>query len=83
MAAFFPTGRLTAAALNGARIPSTAEDVETVRCTAFSRLAALDAVSLLHLHRSGLLEVVHLLLASQDNLQRLVAEKTRRLAAEG
>ena len=47
------------------------------------RLAALDAVSLLHLHRSGLLEVVHLLLASQDNLQRLVAEKTRRLAAEG
>ena len=47
------------------------------------RLGALDAVSLLHLHRSGLLEVVHLLLASQDNLQRLVAEKTRRLAAEG
>lgn len=45
------------------------------------RLAALDAVSLLHLHRSGWLEAVHLLLASQRNLERLVGEKRRRLTS--
>jgi len=46
------------------------------------RLAALDAVSLSHLHRTGRLEAVHLLLASQRNLERLVGEKRRRLAAK-
>ena len=45
------------------------------------RLSALDAVSLSHLHRSGRLEAVYLLLASQLNLERLVGEKRRRLAA--
>ena len=45
------------------------------------RLAALDAVSLSHLHRSGRLEAVHQLLASQHNLERLVGEKRRRLTS--
>lgn len=45
------------------------------------RLAALDAVSLSHLHRTGRLEAVHQLLASQHNLERLVGEKRRRLTS--
>ena len=45
------------------------------------RLAALDAVSLSHLHRSSRLESVHQLLASQRNLDRLAGEKQRRLTS--
>ncbi|WP_140723129.1 SapC family protein [Pseudomonas sp. Hp2] len=43
------------------------------------RLAALDAESLHGLHRAGWLEGAWLLLASQHNLRRLMAEKQRRL----
>lgn len=45
------------------------------------RLAALDAGSLHALHRSGLLEGIYLVLASEQNLRRLVAEKQRRRRA--
>ncbi|HEY1138786.1 MAG TPA: SapC family protein [Lysobacter sp.] len=43
------------------------------------RLAALDAQQLHELHRAGYLEGVYLVLASLQNLRRLMAEKQRRL----
>ena len=43
------------------------------------RLAALDAGDLHSLHRAGWLEGAYLVLASQHNLRRLLAEKQRRL----
>lgn len=43
------------------------------------RLAALDADSLHSLHRAGWLEGAYLVLASMQNLRRLIAEKQRRL----
>lgn len=43
------------------------------------RLAALDAETLLFLHRAGYLEGAYLLLASMHNMRRLMAEKQRRL----
>lgn len=43
------------------------------------RLAALDAAQLHQLHSAGWLEGAYLLLASVHNMQRLVAEKQRRL----
>lgn len=43
------------------------------------RLAALDAPALHQLHQAGYLEGAFLMLASQHNLRRLMAEKQRRL----
>ncbi|HYG07501.1 MAG TPA: SapC family protein [Stenotrophomonas sp.] len=43
------------------------------------KLAALDAQSLHRLHQAGYLEGVYLLLSSQHNMRRLMAEKQRRL----
>ena len=43
------------------------------------KLAALDAETLHGLHRSGYLEGAYLLLSSQHNMRRLMAEKQRRL----
>lgn len=43
------------------------------------RLAALDAEALHGLHRAGYLEGAYLVLASMQNLRRLMAEKQRRL----
>lgn len=43
------------------------------------RLAALDAESLFALHRAGFLEGVYLVLASLQNMRRLIAFKQRRL----
>ncbi|HBK47103.1 MAG TPA: peptide ABC transporter permease [Xanthomonadaceae bacterium] len=43
------------------------------------RLAALDAAALHRLHRAGYLEGAYLLLSSQHNVRRLMAEKQRRL----
>jgi hypothetical protein len=43
------------------------------------RLSALDAGSLHELHQAGWLEGVYLVLASLQNMRRLVAEKQRRL----
>lgn len=43
------------------------------------RLAALDAEALHGLHRDGWLEGVYLILASLNNMRRLIAEKQRRL----
>ncbi|HEY9255997.1 MAG TPA: SapC family protein [Stenotrophomonas sp.] len=43
------------------------------------RLAALDAESLHRLHQAGYLEGVYLMLSSQHNMRRLMAEKQRRL----
>lgn len=43
------------------------------------RLAALDAAQVYALHSAGWLEGVYLLLSSLHNMQRLVAEKQRRL----
>lgn len=45
-------------------------------------LAALDADTLLRLHRSGLLEGVYMVLASLHNLRRMIGEKQRRLRAQ-
>jgi hypothetical protein len=45
------------------------------------RLAALEAAQLHALHRAGWLEGVYLLLASMQNMRRLIAEKQRRLRA--
>ena len=45
------------------------------------RLEALDGDGLQRLHRSGFLEGVYLVLASQYNLRRMIAEKQRRLRA--
>lgn len=47
-----------------------------------ARLAALDASALHRLHQAGYLEGAYLVLASQHNLRRLMAEKQRRLRAE-
>ncbi|TWH15288.1 MULTISPECIES: SapC family protein [Pseudoxanthomonas] len=46
------------------------------------RLAALDAEQLHALHREGWLEGVYLILASLNNVSRLIAEKQRRLREE-
>lgn len=46
-----------------------------------ARLAALDADALQGLHQAGWLEGAYLLLASQHNVRRLLAEKQRRLRA--
>lgn len=46
------------------------------------RLAALDATALHRLHHAGYLEGAYLVLASQHNLRRLMAEKQRRLRAQ-
>jgi hypothetical protein len=43
------------------------------------RLAALDAAALHALHQQGLLEGIYLVLASMNNMRRLIAEKQRRL----
>jgi len=43
------------------------------------RLSALDAETLHKLHNTGFLEGVYLLLSSQHNMRRLMAEKQRRL----
>ncbi len=43
------------------------------------RLAALDAESLLQLNQAGFLEGAYLVLASLNNMRRLMAEKQRRL----
>ena len=43
------------------------------------RLAALDATSVHRLHQAGYLEGAYLLLSSQHNMRRLIAEKQRRL----
>lgn len=43
------------------------------------RLAALDAETLHRLHRAGYLEGAYLVLASMQNMRRLMAEKQRRL----
>jgi hypothetical protein len=45
------------------------------------RLESLDAASLHGLHRAGYLEGVYLVLASMQNVRRLMAEKQRRLRA--
>lgn len=45
------------------------------------RLAALDAAALHGLHQAGWLEGAYLMLASQHNVRRLLAEKQRRLRA--
>jgi hypothetical protein len=46
------------------------------------RLDALDAETLHGLHRAGYLEGVYLVLASMQNVRRLMAEKQRRLRAQ-
>lgn len=47
------------------------------------RLQALDGEALQRLHASGMLEGVYLVLASQYNMRRLIAEKQRRLRTAG
>jgi len=57
-------------------------DIEGLYGIDRERLAALDAESLHALHRSGYLEGAYLVLASMQNLRRLIAEKQRRLSRE-
>lgn len=47
------------------------------------RLAALDAQQLYGLHASGMLEGVYMVLSSMHNMRRLIAEKQRRVRAQG
>ncbi|MFU8877914.1 MAG: SapC family protein, partial [Wenzhouxiangellaceae bacterium] len=46
-----------------------------------NRLAALEGPALEILHRKGYLHAIHMMLASQPNLEKLIRRKNRALAA--